>query len=219
LQRITYGLYVVGSSLDGRLNGQIANTVFQVTAEPPKLAACLNKNNLTHEFVARSRIFSVSVLDRDTPMQLIGLFGFKSGREVNKFSMVKHTTGRTGAPLLLENTLAHVECEVVSEHDVGTHTVFIGRVVNASIVGQGEPLTYAYYHQVKRGGVPKTATTYVGAISTGDKYRCKVCGYVYDPSAGDPESGVSPGTPFEKLPESWVCPVCGAGKDAFEKIG
>jgi rubredoxin len=50
------------------------------------------------------------------------------------------------------------------------------------------------------------------------KYRCTVCGYVYDPDIGDPESNISPGTPFEKLPESWVCPVCGASKDQFEPI-
>jgi rubredoxin len=50
-----------------------------------------------------------------------------------------------------------------------------------------------------------------------DTYVCSVCGYVYDPAVGDPDAGVKPGTPFEKLPEGWVCPVCGAAKDQFEK--
>jgi rubredoxin len=50
------------------------------------------------------------------------------------------------------------------------------------------------------------------------KYRCTVCGYIYDPAAGDPTQNVAPGTPFEKLPDSWVCPDCGVGKDMFEKI-
>ncbi len=49
------------------------------------------------------------------------------------------------------------------------------------------------------------------------KYTCSVCGYVYDPALGDPEGGISPGTAFESLPNAWVCPICGAGKDAFEK--
>ncbi|MDP2895106.1 MAG: rubredoxin [bacterium] len=49
-------------------------------------------------------------------------------------------------------------------------------------------------------------------------WRCTVCGYVYDPKEGDPEHGVSPGTPFEDLPDDWVCPECGAGKDLFEKL-
>ena len=51
-----------------------------------------------------------------------------------------------------------------------------------------------------------------------DKYQCSICGYIYDPEEGDPESGIDPGTPFENLPKSWVCPVCGAGKEDFEKV-
>lgn len=49
-------------------------------------------------------------------------------------------------------------------------------------------------------------------------WKCLICQYVYDPVAGDPENGVAPGTPFEELPENWVCPVCGAGKDLFERV-
>ena len=48
------------------------------------------------------------------------------------------------------------------------------------------------------------------------KYRCMPCGYIYDPEAGDPENGIEPGTPFEDLPEDWVCPLCFAGKEEFE---
>lgn len=52
-----------------------------------------------------------------------------------------------------------------------------------------------------------------------DSWECLVCGYIYDPAKGDPEHGVAPGTSFEELPDGWVCPDCGAGKDMFEKIG
>ena len=51
-----------------------------------------------------------------------------------------------------------------------------------------------------------------------DKHMCSVCGYIYNPENGDPASGIPPGTPFEKLPEDWVCPVCGADKSMFEKV-
>lgn len=51
-----------------------------------------------------------------------------------------------------------------------------------------------------------------------DKYRCTVCGYIYDPAKGDPTQKIAPGTPFEKLPDGWVCPDCGVSKDMFEKI-
>jgi len=50
------------------------------------------------------------------------------------------------------------------------------------------------------------------------KYQCKVCGYVYDPEEGDPDSGIAPGTPFEDLPEDWYCPVCGVYKEDFERV-
>lgn len=49
-------------------------------------------------------------------------------------------------------------------------------------------------------------------------YRCLICGYIYDPEAGDPDNGVAPGTPFDEIPEDWVCPLCGAGKDDFEPV-
>lgn len=51
-----------------------------------------------------------------------------------------------------------------------------------------------------------------------EKWKCEVCEYIYDPKEGDPDNGVEPGTPFDKLPDNWVCPVCGAGKDVFTKI-
>ena len=50
------------------------------------------------------------------------------------------------------------------------------------------------------------------------KYRCTVCEYIYDPEKGDPDNGINPGTAFENLPDDWVCPECGVGKDSFEKV-
>jgi len=81
-------------------------------------------------------------------------------------------------------------------------------------------MSYDYYHQVKRGTTPKTAPVHVEEESRNRvaKYKCTVCGYIYDPEAGDPDSGIKPGTPFEELPDDWVCPVCGAPKSDFERI-
>ncbi len=221
--KISYGLYVISSSAGGKINGQIANTVFQTTSEPPTLAVCLNKKNLTHEFVEKSKVFSASVLAKDAPMPFIGQFGFKSGREVDKFKDVKHKTGATGAPVVLDNAVGYFEAEVINSVDVGTHTLFIGKVVDAQVVKEGEPMTYAYYHEVKRGTSPATAPTYQkeqkpAAATKMQKYRCTVCNYIYDPEKGDPDSGVKPGTPFEEIPDGWVCPLCGADKSSFEKI-
>jgi len=222
LHKISYGLYVVSSRKENKFNGQIANTIFQVTSEQPTIAVSINKQNLTHQFIKESRIFAVSILSKDTSMKFIGHFGFKSGREIDKFKDVNYKVDDAGVPIVLDNAVAYLVAEVIKEVDVGTHTIFIGKVLEAELLNDEEPMTYAYYHEVKQGKAPKTAPTYIkeepkkeaGSIF---KYRCKVCGYVYDPEKGDPDSGIKPGTPFEELPEDWVCPICGVSKDEFEK--
>ncbi|MBI5249599.1 MAG: flavin reductase [Desulfomonile tiedjei] len=158
--QLSYGLYIVTSHLDGRLNGQIVNTVLQVTSEPPRVAVIINKNNLTHDLISGSKVFGASVLDTSTPMTFIGLFGFKSGRDVDKLSQVNFFTGETGAPLVIENSLSVLEARVIDEVDVGTHTLFVGDVITGDILKNGEPLTYAYYHTHLKGKAPKTAPTY-----------------------------------------------------------
>lgn len=158
--KIGYGLYIVTSAKDGKFAGQIANTVFQVTSEPVQIAACLNKQNTTHEFVKSSKSFGVSVLELDTPMQFIGRFGFKKSSEINKFDGVRYEIGKTGVPLVLDHAVAVMEVKVVKECDVGTHTLFIGEVVDAKVLKEANVLTYADYHLIKKGKAPKTATVY-----------------------------------------------------------
>ena len=222
LYSISYGLYVIGSTKGGKLNGQIANTAFQVCSEPPIIAVAINRKNLTHEFITESKVFAVSILSQDTPLSYVGNFGFKSGREVDKLKDINYRLGETGAPIVLDHTLAYLEARVIDQIDVVTHTIFVGEVVGADDVKAGEPMTYAYYHKVKRGTTPKTAPSYVEerkeAAPKMAKYKCTVCGYVYDPELGDPDGGIKPGTPFEEIPDDWVCPVCGASKDQFEKV-
>jgi len=196
--------------------------VIQVTSEPPRIAVCINKQNLTHEFINESKLFTASILSKDTPLSFIGHFGFKSGREIDKFEGVNYKLGESQAPIVLDNSLAYLEARVIDQVDVGTHTIFIGELVAADVLKEGEPMTYVYYHQVKRGTTPKTAPSFIAERKETepkmDKYQCTVCGYIYDPKLGDPDGGIKPGTPFEKLPDDWVCPVCGASKAQFEKI-
>ncbi|HEY3315798.1 MAG TPA: flavin reductase [Bacillota bacterium] len=226
LWSIAYGLYVVTSHDGDKLNGQIANTVFQVTAEPARIAVSINRSNLTHEYIARSGTLAVSCLDETTPMEFIGLFGFKTGREVDKVSQVPYRQGATGCPVITENAISIIEAKVVDKLDVGTHTIFVGQVVAAEVLRQGKPMTYAFYQENKKGRAPKNAPTYHAPEaeakpaeakpgSAMKKYVCGVCGYVYDPAAGDPDGDIPPGTPFESLPPDWKCPVCGAAKDQF----
>ncbi len=222
LHKISYGLYVVTSGKKERSNGQIANTVFQATSEPPSISVCINKKNFTHSFIRESGFFAVSVLSKRTPIEFIGRFGFRSGRDMNKLEGVNYKVGKTGVPIVLDNAISYLEAEVIKEFDGGTHSIFIGKLVDAEILSDEKPMTYAYYHEIKGGVTPKTAPTYIKEeIKGGDKmakYRCTICGYIYDPEKGDPESGVPPGTPFEELPGAWICPICGVTKDQFEKV-
>lgn len=160
----------------GKLNGQIANTVFQVTAEPPQLAVCLNCQNLTHEMVAESKRFSVSILSQETPLQFIGLFGFKCGRTVDKYSGVNHRVLASGTPVILDHSLGWLDLEVTQAIPLGTHTLFVGLVTDSEVLEEGRPLdsldrardgsargrpmTYDYYHQVKGGKTQANAPTF-----------------------------------------------------------
>ena len=221
LWRLSYGLYIVSSVAEGRRGGQVANAVMQLSSSPPLVGVCLNKENYTHSLVSTSGLMGLSVLSESAPMELIGLFGFRSSRDVDKLAQVKWMEGPQGLALVTEHALATMALKVVKTLDVGTHTLFVGELLLAKVLAQGQPLTYAQY-QARKGRAPKAAPTYHAPETTkeGDKemkkYVCNVCGYVYDPAKGDSEGGIAPGTAFEDLPEDWVCPVCGASKDEFE---
>jgi flavin reductase (DIM6/NTAB) family NADH-FMN oxidoreductase RutF/rubredoxin len=228
LQKISYGLYIVSSEYQNKSNGQIANAVMQVSAFPPTIAISINKENYTHELITKSKRFSVSILGKGAPMKLIGTFGFTCGRTTDKMSQVHSIKSTTDAPVITDHCIAYIKARLINHIDVFTHTVFIGEVVETAILSEEEPMTYTYYHEVKGGLSPKTAPTYQYTNNEKqentqqggkkmDSYVCTVCGYVYDPKQGDPDNDVKPGTAFEDLPEDWVCPVCGAEKDAFEK--
>lgn len=157
---LSYGLYIVTSRDKERFNGQIVNTVIQVTSDPARVAVIINKKNLTHEFILKSKSFGVSVLEESAPMSFFGPFGFRSGRDFDKFAKVEFREGITGCPLVTEHALSCLEAEVFEEIDLGSHTVFIGNVVNSEVLTTGRPLTYRYYHENLKGKPSKNAPTY-----------------------------------------------------------
>ncbi|MDH7517768.1 MAG: flavin reductase family protein [Candidatus Thermoplasmatota archaeon] len=169
LHKISYGLYIVCSKKGKKINGQIANALFQVTAEPQTIAVSINKKNLTHEFIEESKAFTISVLSEKTPMNFIGTFGFKSGRDIDKFKDVKYKLGKNQAPIVLDNTIAYIEVRLIDKIDVGTHTIFIGQVEDCDILTDEIPMTYEFYHKVKGGFSPKNAPTYSGEVDKQNK--------------------------------------------------
>ena len=228
LFNLSYGMCIVSSKKDGRFNGCIVNTVFQIVPEPPMVAASINRQYLTHEYITKSKVFTVSILSQEAPMPFIGRFGFRSGRDIDKFEQVSYKIGQTGVPIVLDNTVGFLEAEVTESIDAVTHTLFIARIVACETLNRDKaPMTYAYYRDIKQGKTPETAATYIKVkpkvklkkgVNNMKKYKCLVCGYIYDPAVGDPDDGVKAGTAFEDLPDVWVCPECGASKDEFEPV-
>lgn len=114
--------------------------------------------------------------------------------------------------------------------DTGTHILFIGELVDYDLLQEkATPLTYDYYRSVIKGISPKNPPTYLGdpeedakeeskPPATKQKYQCIICGFIYNPEEGDPDSGIPPGTEFEDIPEDWMCPVCGVTKQDFKPI-
>ncbi|MFH0976277.1 MAG: flavin reductase family protein [Spirochaetota bacterium] len=161
LQTLSSGLYIISSKDKDRINGQLVNTVIQVTSDPARLAVIINRKNLTHEFISASKVFTAMVIAETAPMTFFGPFGFRTGRDFDKFANAKYKKGITGCPVLLENILSYLEVEVSEHLDVETHTIFVGKIVACEVLAEGTPLTYHYYHKVLKGKSSKNAPTYV----------------------------------------------------------
>ena len=159
---LSYGMCIVCSKDGDKPSGCTINTVFQITPEPPMLAVSVNKVSLTNSYIVNSGVFTVSILAETTPMQLIGKFGFRTGRDIDKFEGVNHKIGSTGAPVVTDNTVGFIEVEVTDKIDIETHTLFIGKIIACETIdAQKIPMTYAYYRDVKGGRTPKSAATYI----------------------------------------------------------
>jgi len=227
LFKISYGMYIVTSGNREQNNGFISNSVFQVTASPIQFAVCCNKDNYTSEFISTFKSFSISVLKQDASADIIGLFGYMSGRYKNKLLDCKVEYSETNVPMVLSDSLAILECKLIRTVDVGSHLMFVGEVINSKLLDDTEPLTYAYYRNVKKGKAPKNAPTFVDEKklnenirdkTMSDVYKCPVCGYEHNVAEGDPKSGIDPNTPWNDVSEEYTCPLCGAGKEDFYKL-
>jgi flavin reductase (DIM6/NTAB) family NADH-FMN oxidoreductase RutF/rubredoxin len=241
--KLSYGLYIIATELNGKKFGYIGNTAFQITSEPSQILISSHKNNYSTSKILESKKFSISVLKKEVNTSLIGEFGFMSGADIDKFRNIETITSATGAPIIVDSTVAWFDCKVVNFIDVGSHILIIGEVLNSDLLSGEEPLTYDYYREKYKMLAPKNAPTYVekeklqndkvtdSVIKPEQKdeiraekteadlsaYICNICGFQYDPAEGDPAMGIPPGTSFEDLPEDYRCPICNASKDYFSK--
>lgn len=210
IKKLSYGVYAVTTWTNGKPTGCIANSVMQVTAKPAMFAVCINHDNFTNECIKKTGKFAINILAETSAPSLIGTFGFKSGRDIDKFEGVGYTV-ESRLPVL-NDCCGYIVCDVKDAMETPTHTVFLGEHVASGLFGDLAPMTYDYYHKVIKGGAPKNAPTYVESNSAAPtenakkptkKFRCTVCGYEYE---GD------------ELPDDFVCPLCGVGPDLFEEV-
>jgi ferric-chelate reductase [NAD(P)H] len=160
---LSYGVYIVGGTLGGKNNAMIVNSAMQVTAHPEKIAICANKDSLTNEYILKSGFFTIQAIKEGADMVFIGNFGFRTGRNFDKFAKYKYKLTQNNLPVILENTLDFFEVKTEQTVDLGTHTMFIGTVLCVeALSGEGRPLTYNYYQTIMRGKTPRGATTYKG---------------------------------------------------------
>ncbi|MFW9924904.1 MAG: flavin reductase family protein, partial [Candidatus Thorarchaeota archaeon] len=121
IRLLSYGLFVLCSKKGTNFNGLIVNTIFQVTSKPQLVAVSVCKDNLTHEYIMDSKVFTASILEIDTPMKFIGRFGFHSGKNYDKFKDPLHyELFITGAPIITDYSLGYLEAVVKDYVDCGT---------------------------------------------------------------------------------------------------
>ena len=202
LSRINYGLFIVGAELDGKPQGCIVNSLHQVTSSMPfKFSLTVNKSNETFKAIEAKGSFAATVLAKDTPKDLVNLFGYKSGRVVNKFDGFDVERDGAGNPYVKDHALARFSCKVVEKLDLGTYMLYIAETTEAEVLGEGPALTVDDFKN-DGGSTPPTATV-VRTLEGNEGWRCTICGYVAEK---------------ETLPDGYQCPICRANKDKFVKL-
>jgi flavorubredoxin/flavin reductase (DIM6/NTAB) family NADH-FMN oxidoreductase RutF len=194
LFKIGYGLYVVTSNDGKKDNGLIVNTVTQVTNTPNRVAVTINKENYSHHIIKQTGIMNVNCLSVEAPFKVFEDFGFRSGRNVDKFADCEPLRSDNGLAFLPKYINSFMSLKVEQYVDLGTHGMFICSITEARVISDKETMTYTYYQDKVK---PKPQTE-------GKKgFVCKICGYVYE---GD------------ELPDDFVCPLCKHGAADFEPI-
>ena len=226
----SYGLYIVASKAEDGAAGCVVNTFQQVTSTPLQVSVALNKENATTGTVRAAGRFTAACLTQSAGMELIGTFGFRSSKDLDKFATCETAFDASGMPYVAEQACARFSARVVQEVDLGTHVLFVGEVEEAERLCAEAPMTYAYYHQVKGGKTPPKASSYLpgedaptptsadagpsaekaaapekaeSASALQYAWRCTVCGHLVHEN---------------ELPDGFVCPVCGVGKEMFERV-
>lgn len=197
MHKLSYGLFVVTARDGSKDNGCITNTVQQVTTTPNRISLAVNKQNFTHDLIAKTGVFNVSIISEAANFELFKRFGFQSGRDADKFAnFADFDRAENGVAYVTKGINAIICAKVVQMLDLGTHTLFIADVTDEKVLDDTTPsATYAYYFANIKPK-PEAAPKKKGWV-------CKICGYIYE---------------GEELPPDFVCPVCLHPASDFEPL-
>lgn len=189
-RKITQGVYAL--TTDG--GGCIVDAVSQISAgDNPLISVAVLKSNYTHDLLKNNKTFSLAVLSEDVDPNIIKTFGLNSMRDIDKFADVK--CNEEAGLKIIADSIGYMICEIVDTIDTGTHTLYIGKLIEADKYNDNKPMSYAYYQE------HKDELLNVKTESGKNAWVCTVCGYVY---YGD------------ELPEGFKCPKCGVDASLFE---
>ena len=150
LFNIGYGLYVLTARDGDKNNGCIINTVMQITDTPLAIVVGVNKQNLTHDMIMKTKEFNISVLTQNTPFDVFKHFGYQSGKTIDKFRDYKDKIeGENGIFYLSKYSNSYLYCKVMEVFEFGTHSLFKAEVIDAHLINNDETVTYTYYQTLE----------------------------------------------------------------------
>ena len=198
LFNVQYGLFVL-SARDDKDNACIINTVCQVTAAPvtkDRISITVNKKNFTHDLIAKTKKFTVSIISEAASFDLFKHFGFQSGKNVDKFADFKNVKRTANGTLAItEGTNSYISANVIQQVELDTHSIFIAEIVDMEKLSNVPSTTYNFYQAHIK---PKPAVKAEGGKT---KWVCRICGYVHEGDA-PPE----------------ICPLCKHPSTDFDKV-
>ncbi|MCI9585348.1 MAG: hypothetical protein HFH45_01775 [Bacilli bacterium] len=190
-RKITQGVY----ALTTNNGGCIVDAVSQISAGAnPLISVAVMKTNYTNELLKNNKTFAISVLDETVNSDIINTFGMNSMRNINKFENTE--TIEIENIKVIKDSIGYMICEIIDSIDNDTHTLFIGKLIEADVFNDKKPMSYAYYQENKNDLIK--VTTEKGKIA----WVCQICGYVYYD---------------DELPDDFKCPMCGVGKQLFKR--
>ena len=195
LYNLSYGMYLLTTREEGKDYGCIINTAVQVARDPDRIAISVQNDNKTCEVLKRTELFNLSAVTADAPFDLFRQFGMQSARDVEKFRGYPGIDRASNTlPILSQYGNMYLSVYVTDTVDLGSHTLFIGELLDGQVLNGKPSCTYAHYHaEIKPK--PKKAET--------KQWECRICGYVYE---------------GEEVPDDYKCPLCQHGKEDFVPV-